>query len=602
MPQLFFRRIPSCRNALARPVVLFALSAVGSLAVAASAAAAEAGNTAADAVDAAQTHEAAIKDTLIRRDTLEHVLTGEFALRANDPARAYQEFMRAARKSRQADIAGRAFAAAEAAQNEEAAGLAFALWKELDPDNSRVRLLRTGELFTKGQFEEAGKIAQGLLAESDDPAALLENIMQLSSGVEEKARLYETLSPIFSKNNEDARVELVLASLAASAKMREEARKHGAAAIELAPNNPHILLQGADYEYAIDPKAASKRLELFLKDHPGSVQVRLSYAKTLLKLGATQKLAAELSRIEGERKDDARTILILGMFAEEAQLYDKAVLYYKKYLVLLAKHPEEQLLPDSAYVRLGMTELAQGHAEKAVEWLDKVERGEKYQAARIKEVEILASLKRIDDACRVLKSIRVNNTAQKSSLLRSCAGLLLNAGRKSETIDVLLEAIEATPRDAELIYQTAMTANEVGRYADAEALLSSFIKLMPDNPNGYNSLGYMWLERGERLTEAAALIEKAMSLTNGRDPYVTDSLGWLRFKQGKLAEAEKLLKQARLIEPGDQEIGVHLAEVLHAQQRTKEALAVLDEVLKADPKNARAKELKSRLSPQKSIR
>ena len=181
---------------------------------------------------------------MIRRDTLEHVLTGEFALRANDPARAYQEFMRAARKSRQADIAGRAFAAAEAAQNEEAAGLAFALWKELDPDNSRVRLLRTGELFTKGQFEEAGKIAQGLLAESDDPAALLENIMQLSSGVEEKARLYETLSPIFSKNNEDARVELVLASLAASAKMREEARKHGAAAIELAPNNPHILLQG----------------------------------------------------------------------------------------------------------------------------------------------------------------------------------------------------------------------------------------------------------------------------------------------------------------------------------------------------------------------
>ena len=93
-----------------------------------------------------------------------------------------------------------------------------------------------------------------------------------------------------------------------------------------------------------------------------------------------------------------------------------------------------------------------------------------------------------------------------------------------------------------------------------------------------------------------------MSLTNGRDPYVTDSLGGLRCKQGKLAEAEKLLKQARLIEPGEQESGGHLAEVLHAQQRTKEALAVLDEVLKADPKNARAKELKSRLSPQKSIR
>lgn len=606
MPQLLLRRVAPRSDALLRPLLRLTGIALGPL-LAATAAAAGVGaamdsvqtNAAASQASTALTREAALRDTLVARDTLEHVMVGEFALRANDPALAYQEFMRAARKSRQADIAGRAFAAAEAAQNEEAANQAFALWKELDPENNRVRLMRTGELFTKGQFAEAGKVAQGLLKESDDPAALLENIVQLSSGTQEKSRLYETLAPIFSKNNEDARVELVLAALASSAKMRNEARAHGIRAIELAPDNPHILLQGADYEYALDPKATSRRLELYLKDHPGSVQVRLSYAKTLLKLGATQKLTAELSRIESERKDDPRTIFILGMFAEEARLYDKAGLYYKKYLVLLAKHPEPHLLADSAYVRLGMTELAQGRAEKAVEWLDKVERGEKYQAARIKEVEILASLKRVDDACRVLKTIRVNNSAQKSSLLRSCAGMLLNAGRKDETIDVLLEAIKATPRDAELIYQTAMTANEVGRFADSEKLLASFIKLMPDNPNGYNSLGYMWLERGERLPEAAKLIEKAMSLTNGRDPYVTDSLGWLRYKQGKLAEAEELLKQARSIEPGDQEIGVHLAEVLHARQRTQEAIAVLDEVLEADPKNAKARELRARLSSQK---
>lgn len=561
--------------------------------------AAAAGEAAPDAPAASEQKAAAAgrgelspKQALLARDTLAHVMTGEFALQGGDAARAFEEFMLAARKSRQADIAGRAFAAAEAGQNEEAARQAFALWKELDPDNSRVRLMRAGELFSKGQFEEGARTVESLLKETDEPATLLESIVQLSAATPEKARLYDTLNALFEKNNEDARVELVLASLAAQAKMREAARDHGLKAIALAPDNPHILLQGADYEYALDPGAASRRLADYLKDHPGSVQVRLSYAKSLLKTGEIDKLQRELSRIETDRKDEPRAIFVLGMFAEEAQLFEKAKLYYKKYLVLLAKDPDTKLLPDSAYVRLGMVELAQGRAEQAVEWLDKVEKGDKYQAARLKEVEILAGLQRVDDACRILRTMRVSSSAQKSTLLRTCAGLLLNAGRKGEVIDVLQEAIKAAPGDAELIYQTAMTAHEVGRLEESEALLRSFIKLAPDNPNGYNSLGYMWLERGIRLKEAGELIEKAMGLTDGRNPYVTDSLGWLRFKQGRLDEAEKLLARARTIEPGDHEIGLHLAQVLHALGKTPRALDVLNEVLKADPENARARQLR----------
>ena len=163
-------------------------------------------------------------EVLNARDALERVLIGEFALQQNDPMRAYKEFMRAAQKSRQAGIAERAFEAAEMAQDEEAVNAAFKLWTELDPNNSRVRLLRTGELFTKGDFTEAAALAAGLLKEADDPASLLEAIVQLSAGAEKRTRLYETLEPIFSKDNEDARVELVLASLASSAKMREAAK------------------------------------------------------------------------------------------------------------------------------------------------------------------------------------------------------------------------------------------------------------------------------------------------------------------------------------------------------------------------------------------
>ena len=104
----------------------------------------------------------------------------------------------------------------------------------------------------------------------------------------------------------------------------------------------------------------------------------------------------------------------------------------------------------------------------------------------------------------------------------------------------------------------------------------------------------MWLERNEHLPQAEELIEKAMKLTDGKDPYVTDSLGWLRYRQGKLDEAEKLLVKAQNLEPADTEIALHLAEVLYVQGKTKEARAVISSILEGEPKNAKALQLRQK--------
>lgn len=540
---------------------------------------------------APEMEEAASQTHVLTRDIFAKVLTAELAIQRNNTTRGFNEFFSAAEMSGYPELARRALETAEEAQNDEQAQKALALWNKLDPDNERARFTRVSQYFTEGKFDEAQGIAKDLLAEASDPEPLLEEISHIGSSLKEKSRFYEYFSVLAKPYAETSSVQLMLASVAQQAKMGEKAKEHGIRAIELTPDNPHILIQGADYEFALDPKAASKRLESYLKDHPNSHQVRLSYAKSLLRTGEADKLEKELAKIDSAMKDNPRVLLIIGMIAEEGRLYDKAELYYKKYLVEIAKKPAMGLTPDAAYVRLGMVKLSQGHRELAIDWLHKVEAGEQYQAARLKEAELLANANRIDEACTVLRNIRTEDKLQKAGFAQSCAKLLLQKDHKEQALEVMIETLDLIPEDSEMLYQAARLAEELNKVDQCEALLRRFIKLNPDNYNGYNSLGYLWIARGMNLRQAEKMILKAMDLSGGNNAYVMDSLGWLRHLQGKDEEAEKLLTQAQDTSPSDVEIALHLAEVLFVRGKMRQGEAVVRSVLEGEPDNEQAKRL-----------
>ncbi len=535
--------------------------------------------------------ESASQTHVLTRDIFAKVLTAELAIQRNNITRGFNEFFSAAEMSGYPELARRALETAEEAQNDEQAQKALALWNRLDPDNERARFTRVSQYFTEGKFDEAQSIAKDLLTEASDPEPLLEEISHIGSDLKEKSRFYEYFSVLAKPYAETSSVQLMLASVAQQAKMGEKAKEHGIRAIELTPDNPHILIQGADYEFALDPKAASKRLENYLKDHPNSHQVRLSYAKSLLRTGEANKLEKELTKIDSAMKDNPRVLLIIGMIAEEGRLYDRAELYYKKYLVEIAKKPAMGLTPDAAYVRLGMVKLSQGHRELAIDWLHKVEAGEQYQAARLKEAELLANTNRVDEACTVLRNIRTEDKLQKAGFAQSCAKLMLQKDHKEQALKVMIETLDLIPEDSEMLYQAARLAEELDKTDQCEVLLRRFIKLNPDNYNGYNSLGYLWISRGVHLKDAEELILKAMDLSGGKNAYVMDSLGWLRHLQGKEEEAEKLLTQAQDTSPSDVEIALHLAEVLFVRGKMRQGEAVVRSVLEGEPNNEQAKRL-----------
>jgi Flp pilus assembly protein TadD len=120
--------------------------------------------------------------------------------------------------------------------------------------------------------------------------------------------------------------------------------------------------------------------------------------------------------------------------------------------------------------------------------------------------------------------------------------------------------------------------------------------LKPEHAHAYNALGYSLADRGLRLEEAKALIQRALELTPG-DPFITDSLGWVEFRLGNNDEALRLLQKAYATRP-DAEIAAHLGEVLWAMGRQDEARRIWAEGRNRDAGNEVLRETLVRLKAQ----
>ena len=167
------------------------------------------------------------------------------------------------------------------------------------------------------------------------------------------------------------------------------------------------------------------------------------------------------------------------------------------------------------------------------------------------------------------------------------------AKRWPEAYEVARTAAQRWPNDVELLYEQAMMAEKTDRLVEMEQLLRRVMELQPDHHHAYNALGYSLAERGLRLDEARDLIRKALEFSPG-DPFITDSLGWVEFRLGRLPEALRLLRQAYAARP-DTEIAAHLGEVLWASGLRDEARRVFKEGRERDASNEVLREAIARL-------
>jgi tetratricopeptide (TPR) repeat protein len=156
----------------------------------------------------------------------------------------------------------------------------------------------------------------------------------------------------------------------------------------------------------------------------------------------------------------------------------------------------------------------------------------------------------------------------------------------------LIERINAPDDDdAELGDVRAEAAYVLGNFfasgnRDDQARAAYELALTYDPKHAWacNNLGYALIERGEELDRAGELLERAHAERPG-EPSITDSLGWLRYKQGIIEDergadgvivrrgAVALLQEAAMSDYGRQSPTIldHLGDAMWLAGRREEA-------------------------------
>lgn len=116
------------------------------------------------------------------------------------------------------------------------------------------------------------------------------------------------------------------------------------------------------------------------------------------------------------------------------------------------------------------------------------------------------------------------------------------------------------------------------KFDQAEQAFKGVIAANPRHSGALNYYGYMLAEQGVRLDEAVSLISRALAEDPGNASYL-DSMGWARFKQDRLQEAEDYLRKAVSRNGHNPEILAHLGDVLAKSGREDQAAVQWEKAL-----------------------
>jgi tetratricopeptide (TPR) repeat protein len=235
----------------------------------------------------------------------------------------------------------------------------------------------------------------------------------------------------------------------------------------------------------------------------------------------------------------------------------------------------------------------QGRLDNAIEQLGKIEDTAARYPARMRQALLRARQGKIDEALAIIDAAKPETDEEVVLGASTAAQILRNADRIDDAIARLNAADLSHPDTVEIKYELAMLYERKAQLKDTERLLREVIALDPGHAHSYNALGYALADRNQRLPEALALITRALEISP-QDPFIMDSMGWVKFRMGDRPAAIEYLTKAYEKRP-EADIAAHLGEVLWAQGDRDTVTKIFKEGMAVEPTNATLLETVKRL-------
>lgn len=538
----------------------------------------------------------ALPKVALSKDILYKLTTSELAVQRGEWQSAFVTVLSVAQQTRDPRLAKRAMEIAMGAQQMDESMAALRLWRELAPDSAEAEQYYLSLMVIQNNFDAIQKLFSQKLKTSNgaDQIALIYHAQRVLARMQDQQQAFKTLESILQPYADSFDAHIALSRGAYRNKDRARALSEAQAASKLREDSELAILTLAQ---ASEPQEGLQLVAAYLQRLPQAKEVRLAYATMLIEnkqlATAKEEFLILLKEQESKGESSTQSLYTLGAIAMELGQTNEAESYFDTFL----KRATEDDDSSPVYVNLAQIALQRKDKKTADQWLAKVERKEgknpAWFAIQMRRALLIASDGHYTEARKFLQTITPEKDAEKIQILQTEAQIMKDAGQTLEAFVLLQLALSEYPGSTELIYDFAMLAEAQKQYPEMEAALKQLIQMAPNNALAYNALGYSYADRNIELQSAQQLIEAANQL-NPNDPYILDSLGWVKFRLNKLPEAEQYLRSSFALRQ-DVDVAVHLAEVLWVQDKKTEAMQLFSDAQKKDSKNTLLKSTLERL-------
>jgi Flp pilus assembly protein TadD len=539
------------------------------------------------------------------------LLLAELELREGRYGEAYARYLDAARRANDEGLYERAVEIALRARAGNEALAAARAWRTARPQSVEAIRYETQILLALNRVSElatplAAWLAQASVVERASRIEALTRQLQRATDRREALALVERLVEPYRDAAPTRVASLVVVghlSLTAGDAPRALALAREAQAHDPGAHGPVLLA----LELLNSQAEAESLVKRALERPQADPALRMAYARALMQ---SQRYADALVQVEAVTRDRASdpagwfTAGALHLELKQAAAAQAALLRYLDVAATAdaaagAQPTEPSSAGDpeltdtsaagatrdltGAYLMLAQAAEMRGDLTGAESWLARVDQPRRALEVQSRRASLAARKGRWDEARTLIQAVPERSADDARAKLMAEAQLLREFKRWKEAAQVLATANQRYADDVDLLYEQAMAEEKVERFDDMERLLRRVIELRPAHSHAHNALGYSLADRGVRLPEARELIRRALELSPG-DPFITDSLGWVEYRMGNLAEAARLLRQAYRSRP-DTEIAAHLGEVLWAMNEHDEARRIWSEGRQRDAGN-----------------
>jgi tetratricopeptide (TPR) repeat protein len=490
---------------------------------------------------------------------------------------------------------------------------------KLDPKDTSSALWLARLYRFENQHVEAEKILREVLRRDPDNGPALEQLSQLlidagrsqdaidllsqAAGNSASPDIYDLLGDAYSQNKEFAKAEVAYRR-----------------AVELDPDDPghhhglaQALLSQDKYAPALEEYKRLSELE------PGTAENYLRMAQLYRRLAKFDESESSLMHAKQLSPGSLEVLYNEALLYEDQGRYNDAIKILNDAIANMKSQSGSEGNPSALailYEQLGRAYREQENYPAAVRTFEEMGKlsPESHKRAQMLLIDTYRESHDIDRAITETKKA-LADSPKDQSLIVTLAMLYGEKADAASATKLLTGLLKGNDGDQEFYLDLAQVQERSRNYSDAERSAEKaeqlakdsgdketiwfmlgaiyerqkefdraeqeFRKVLEVNPNNasvLNYYGYMLADRGVRLDEAFALIQRAVTQDPGNGAYL-DSLGWAYFKQGKLAEAEETLRKAADRSPHDPTVLGHLAEVYMKLGQTERAAALMERAL-----------------------